>query len=77
MTGPMAMNPSQQFGDYAPNVTKNVTKTPLEGLRDVADKVIYKAGCLFTRCPSYSSSDVKTVASESDVIVVCLGTGVN
>ena len=71
----MAMNPEQIFGDYAPNLNKHLTKTPLEGLEDVADKVIFKAGCNDTKCKNYSKSDVMMAASQSDAVVVCLGTG--
>ena len=71
----MAMNPEQLFGDYAADLNKKLTKTPLEGLRDVATAVNFKAGCNDTKCTNYTKNDVMMVAANSDVIVVCLGTG--
>ncbi len=47
----------------------------MEGLSAIAEKVIYKAGCNDTKCPDYDKSSVITAAQNSDVIVVCLGTG--
>ena len=70
------MNPEQLFGDYAANLNKQLTKTPLEGLKDVATTVNFKAGCNDTKCTNYTKSDVMMVAANSDATVVCLGTGV-
>ena len=76
VVGPMAMNPEQLFGDYAANLNKKLTKTPLEGLEDVATTVNFKAGCNDTKCTNYTKSEIMMVAAKSDAIVVCLGTGV-
>ena len=72
----MAMNPEQIFGDYAANLNKHVTKTPREGMEGISDKVIFKAGCNDTKCMNYTKSDVMMASSQSDAVVVCLGTGV-
>ncbi len=71
----MANNPEQLFGDYAALVNKTATKTPLEGLRDVADNVIFKPGCQDNKCVKHNSTAVKLAASQADAVVVCLGTG--
>ncbi len=75
IVGPVAQNPTQMFGDYTANLNKKITRTPMEGLSTIAEKVIYKAGCNDTKCPDYDKSSVMTTAQNSDVIVVCLGTG--
>ena len=71
----MANNPEQLFGDYAALYNSSVTKTPLQGLADIAGRVLYAAGCTDNKCLDYNKSSISTVVSKSDMIVVCLGTG--
>ena len=71
----MANNPEQLFGDYAASYTSNVTKTPSQGLADVADNIIYEAGCADNRCLFLNKTSISNAVSKSDMTVVCLGTG--
>ena len=71
----MANNPQQLFGDYAASYTSNVTKTPSQGLADVASSIIYEAGCTDNKCPTFNKSAISTAVGKADMTVVCLGTG--
>ena len=71
----MANNPEQLFGDYAASYNSSVTRTPSEGLADVAGHVLYAAGCTDNKCLYYNKSSISAAISGSDMIVVCLGTG--
>ena len=75
VVGPMANNPEQLFGDYAASYNSSVTRTPSEGLTDIAGRVLYAAGCTDNRCLYYNKSSISAAVSNSDMIVVCLGTG--
>ena len=75
VVGPMANNPQQLFGDYAAFYTSNVTKTPSQGLADVANNILYEAGCLDNKCPSFDKNAISTAVTKADMTVVCLGTG--
>ena len=71
----MANNPEQLFGDYSALYNSSVTRTPSQGLADVAGHVLYEAGCTDNKCLNYNKSSISTAVSKSDMIVVCLGTG--
>lgn len=75
VVGPMANNPQQLFGDYAAAYASNVTKSPSEGLADVADNVITESGCPETTCFYYNKTALADAVSKADMAVVCLGTG--
>ncbi|XP_071113488.1 uncharacterized protein [Haliotis cracherodii] len=73
--GPMANNPYQQFGDYAPAMNREYTTTPLQGLQYLWSTVRYAAGCTDNKCTQYNSHQVRIAVTASDLIFVCLGTG--
>ncbi|XP_071112530.1 uncharacterized protein [Haliotis cracherodii] len=75
VVGPMANNTYQLFGDYAPTMNLEYTTNPLQGLQYLWSTVRYGAGCTDNNCTQYNSQEVQTVASGSDLIFVCLGTG--
>ena len=72
----MADNLEQLYGDYNPNVEPKFAKTPLEGLKSVADQVIYKPGCTDNKCTKYNKTDITSAVQAGDMVVVCLGTGI-
>ena len=71
----MANNPEQLFGDYAASYNRSVTRTPSEGLADVAEHILYAAGCTDNKCLYYNKSSISAAVTKSDMIGVCLGTG--
>ena len=75
VVGPMANNPEQLFGDYAALYNSTATRTPLQGLTDVAGHLIYGAGCNDNKCSHYNKSSISSAVSKSDMVIVCLGTG--
>ena len=75
IVGPMANNTEQIFGNYASNVVPQFTKTPYQGLQQLADITTYASGCDDTKCAHYNGDYVIDAVRASDVTVVCLGTG--
>ncbi|XP_066494787.1 uncharacterized protein [Tiliqua scincoides] len=76
VVGPFADNASLLFGDYAPIPDPQYTYTPRRGLETIS-VVRYGAGCAYPRCDRYSPGEVKTAVQGADVVVVCLGTGID
>ncbi|XP_045198055.2 uncharacterized protein LOC123552449 [Mercenaria mercenaria] len=73
--GPMADNLEQIYGDYAADVDPKYAKTPLQGLRGMADTVKYAAGCPDNRCTNYTAGDIKKAVNDVQFVVICVGTG--
>ncbi|NWX18734.1 XYL2 arabinofuranosidase, partial [Aegotheles bennettii] len=77
VVGPFADNPRVLFGDYAPVPEPRYIYTPRRGLEALPANVSFAAGCREPRCREYSAAEVTRVAGAADVVVVCLGTGVD
>lgn len=75
--GPFADSPHLLFGDYAPVPDPQYISTPRKGLEMLSVEVKYAAGCSDPVCRKYSPAEVKAVAQSSDIIIVCLGTGIS
>ncbi|XP_060568312.1 uncharacterized protein LOC132726918 isoform X1 [Ruditapes philippinarum] len=75
IVGPMADNLEQLYGDYAADVDAKYSKTPLQGLSYMADKVNYAAGCSDNRCTNYSAESIKNAVQNVQLVVICVGTG--
>ena len=71
----MADNVEQLYGDYAPTVEPQFAKTPLQGLKTIANQVMFGSGCNDNKCTSYNKSNVTSAVESADMVVVCLGTG--
>ncbi|KAJ6655616.1 hypothetical protein lerEdw1_004968 [Lerista edwardsae] len=76
VVGPFADNPSLLFGDYAPIPDPQYIYTPRRGLETIS-AVRFAAGCTFPRCDRYAPDEVKAAVQAADVVVVCLGTGID
>ncbi|NWS73760.1 XYL2 arabinofuranosidase, partial [Crotophaga sulcirostris] len=77
VVGPFADNPRVLFGDYAPVPEPLYIYTPRKGLEMLPTNVSFAAGCQEPRCHQYSRAEVVAVAGAADVVVVCLGTGMD
>ena len=78
IVGPFANDSSQLFGDYSPDVTRKFTVTPFEGLRIIGSISTYGLGCTDgSACNNYNSSDIISAVSHADLVIACLGTGLN
>ncbi|NWQ60713.1 XYL2 arabinofuranosidase, partial [Neopipo cinnamomea] len=77
VVGPFADNPRVLFGDYAPVPEPRYIYTPRRGLETLGANVSFAAGCGEPRCQRYSRAQVVGAAGAADVVVVCLGTGVD
>ncbi|XP_064596531.1 xylan 1,4-beta-xylosidase-like [Liolophura sinensis] len=75
IVGPMSDNPSQLFGDYAPNNPPGYTITPFHGLQSIWPTISMASGCSATACTDYNSGDVEKAINGSNIVFVCLGTG--
>lgn len=73
--GPFADSYKQLFGDYPPTADPKFTKTPRQGLMKLASSNRYGAGCSSPKCTTYNSTEVSEAVAGSDMVVVCLGTG--
>ena len=71
----MADNLQQLYGDYAPTFEPQFAKTPLQGLKTIANQVIYGAGCTDNKCTNYDKNNVTSAVQAGEMVVVCLGTG--
>ncbi|XP_017683744.1 PREDICTED: probable beta-D-xylosidase 2 [Lepidothrix coronata] len=77
VVGPFADNPRVLFGDYAPVPEPQYIHTPRRGLETLGANVSFAAGCGEPRCWRYSRAQVVGAVGAADVVVVCLGTGVD
>ncbi|XP_077989175.1 uncharacterized protein LOC144443528 [Glandiceps talaboti] len=77
VVGPFADSPSVIYGTYAPDIS-NFTQTPRQGLSQLAPKSTkYASGCLTPSCSLYDAEAVEAAVKDTDLVVVCLGTGAN
>ena len=70
----MADNLPDLYGNYNPTVMPEYAKTPLQGLIGLASGLKYASGCDDNFCKKYNSTDIKSFAASSDLVIVCLGT---
>ncbi|NWT56383.1 XYL2 arabinofuranosidase, partial [Erythrocercus mccallii] len=77
VVGPFADNPRVLFGDYAPVPEPQYIYTPRRGLEMLGANVSFTAGCSEPRCQRYSRAELLRVVGAADVVLVCLGTGVD
>ncbi|NXS59862.1 XYL2 arabinofuranosidase, partial [Brachypteracias leptosomus] len=77
VVGPFADNPLGLSGDYAPMPEPRYIYTPRRGLETLPANVTFAAGCRQPRCQQYSRDEVVGAVGAADVVVVCLGTGVD
>ena len=71
----MADNVNQLYGDYSPDVVPGMTVTPRQGFSKLSDSVSYAAGCDSPDCTSYDSSAIQKATVNTQLLIVCLGTG--
>uniref|UniRef100_A0ABM5ES04 Fibronectin type III-like domain-containing protein n=1 Tax=Pogona vitticeps TaxID=103695 RepID=A0ABM5ES04_9SAUR len=76
VTGPFADATAYLFGSYTPIPELRYIYTPRRGLATVFPKVTFAAGCSSPRCDKYSPTEVKSTVEAADIVVVCLGTGI-
>ncbi|XP_028393522.1 probable beta-D-xylosidase 6 [Dendronephthya gigantea] len=77
LLGPFANNISGLFGDYSPNNTKSYVSTPYSELSLImGEKLTYLPGCSDPKCSTYFPGPVIDAAKMSDLVIVCLGTGI-
>ncbi|NXI65688.1 XYL2 arabinofuranosidase, partial [Anseranas semipalmata] len=77
VVGPFADDPRVLFGDYAPVPEPRYIYTPRRGLQMLPANVSFAAGCRQPRCQQYSRAEVEDAVRGADVVVVCLGTGID
>ncbi|NWY35596.1 XYL2 arabinofuranosidase, partial [Pheucticus melanocephalus] len=77
VVGPFADNPRVLFGDYAPVPEPQYIYTPRRGLEMLGANVSFAAGCREPWCRWYSRAELVRVVGAADVVLVCLGTGVD
>ncbi|XP_031988485.1 probable beta-D-xylosidase 2 isoform X1 [Corvus moneduloides] len=77
VVGPFADNPRVLFGDYAPVPEPQYIYTPRRGLEMLGANVSFTAGCSEPRCQQYSRAELVRVVGAADVVLICLGTGVD
>ena len=63
------------YGSLAPRPTPQYAKTPLDGLKKLADVVQYADGCKDPECKEYDAEEIKTATNGIEMVFVCLGTG--
>lgn len=63
------------FGDYTPKTDRRFVVTALEGLKKLANETRHASGCDDARCESYNATQVKEAVTDSQLVIVCLGTG--
>ena len=76
MVGPEADNPEQLFGDYSPDYDPVYTKTPAQGLQDLATQTNVAAGCNDMHCDNYDAQSVLNALTDTELIFICVGTGI-
>ncbi|NXJ13842.1 BXL6 xylosidase, partial [Odontophorus gujanensis] len=77
VVGPFADNPRVLFGDYAPVPEPQYIYTPRRGLEMLLANVSFAAGCREPRCQEYVGDEVEDAVRGADVVLVCLGTGID
>ncbi|NXH96811.1 XYL2 arabinofuranosidase, partial [Pachycephala philippinensis] len=77
VVGPFADNPRVLFGDYAPVPEPQYIYTPRRGLEMLGANVSFAAGCREPRCRWYSRAELVRVVGTADVVLICLGTGID
>ncbi|NWW25406.1 XYL2 arabinofuranosidase, partial [Falcunculus frontatus] len=77
VVGPFADNPRVLFGDYAPVPEPQYIYTPRRGLEMLGANVSFTAGCSEPQCQRYSRAELVRVVAAADVVLICLGTGVD
>jgi hypothetical protein len=60
IVGPMAYNPKEMFGSYAPTFDPKFTSTPLSSLSSMATSTNYASGCGAegNRCVHYNTTEI-------------------
>ncbi|CAB3982823.1 probable beta-D-xylosidase 5 [Paramuricea clavata] len=75
--GPFANNIAGLFGDYSPDIMKSYVSTPYSELSLImGENLTYLAGCENPTCSTYYPGPVMDAAKKSDLVIVCLGTGI-
>ncbi|NWW54655.1 XYL2 arabinofuranosidase, partial [Pedionomus torquatus] len=77
VVGPFADNPRVLFGDYAPVPEPRYIFTPRRGLETLPANISFATGCQEPRCQKYSRAEVVAAVGAADIVVVCLGTGID
>ncbi|KYO47973.1 MAP7 domain-containing protein 1 isoform A [Alligator mississippiensis] len=77
VVGPFADSPHVLFGDYAPVPDPRYIVTPRRGLEALPANVSFAAGCREPRCLHYVPAEVKAAVRGANVVIVCLGTGID
>ncbi|XP_061452808.1 uncharacterized protein LOC133370462 isoform X2 [Rhineura floridana] len=77
VVGPFADNAKVLFGDYAPVPDPQYIYTPRKGLATIAAHVTSAAGCSNPKCDRYVPAEVKAAVEAANIVVVCLGTGID
>lgn len=75
MVGPFADSPTELYGSYAPDFDAEHTTTPYDGLSSLATLTNLASGCNNPKCSVYNQNDVINALTNSEIIFVCLGTG--
>jgi hypothetical protein len=73
--GPFANNTEDIFGDYSSIMMPEYTRTVYEGLHGLGSDAVLASGCSTSQCTDYNQTDVQTAVRGSELVVVCLGTG--
>ncbi|KAJ8029229.1 putative beta-D-xylosidase 6 [Holothuria leucospilota] len=76
VVGPFANNSDDLSGDYAPETVPKFFKTVYQGLKDSVNKLMFGAGCSDPSCSKYHQSEISMAVSGADIVLVCLGTGI-
>ncbi|XP_070805536.1 uncharacterized protein [Pituophis catenifer annectens] len=77
VVGPFADKANLLFGDYAPIPEPKYIYTPRRGLATISANVTCALGCEDPKCLVYYPKEVKAAVEGADVVVVCLGTGID
>ena len=75
--GPLANNVYGMYGGYAPTPDPRYVVTPYQGLKGMSGNTTFAAGCKNSdpKCKDYDASEVKEAVADSDLVILCLGTG--
>ena len=76
IVGPLADSPADIYGDYAPHVNKQFLQTPYSSLKTLGKQSSFATGCDNAHCGNYDWLSVKHTVQDSDLVIICLGTGV-
>ncbi|XP_052242270.1 uncharacterized protein LOC127852358 isoform X2 [Dreissena polymorpha] len=75
VVGPMADNLGELYGSYAADPDPTYGTTPRQGLKPMSDVLNFASGCSDTKCTNYSSSDIQGAVQNTQLVVICIGTG--